>query len=277
VDYYVGGVEHAVLHLLYARFYTKFLYDIGVVDFLEPFKKLFNQGMITRFGHKMDKSGDNGVSPDDMINRYGCDSLRMYELFVGPPELDCEWDDKGIEGVSRFLNKVWKLADSYRPTLKPTDELIRLRHKLAFDITQRIENLSLNTVVSGFMEHTNTLTELAKTAGGIDRDSWETLIILLAPFAPHISEELWQTAGHDASVFNERWPSYDIEKTKTRTVEIAIQQNGKLRGNIEINADAEKEAVLKQAREYLAERLKGQEIVKEIYVPGKIVNFVVKG
>jgi leucyl-tRNA synthetase len=273
----VGGVEHAVLHLLYARFYTKFLYDIGVVDFLEPFKKLFNQGMITHFGYKMDKSGDNGVSPDDMINRYGCDSLRMYELFVGPPELDCEWDDKGIEGVSRFLNKVWKLADLYKPALKPTPDLIRLRHKLAHDITTRLENLSLNTVVSGFMENTNTLTDLIKTAGGIDKDTWHTLIVLLAPFAPHMAEELWQMAGHDTSVFDERWPSYDPEKIKTQTVEIAIQMNGKLRGNIKIDAGADKAAVLTQAKESLGERLSGQEIIKEIYVPGKIVNFVVKG
>ncbi|MEG0689432.1 MAG: leucine--tRNA ligase, partial [Hungatella sp.] len=193
VDMYIGGVEHAVLHLLYSRFYTKFLHDIGVIDFDEPFKKLFNQGMINgKNGIKMSKSKGNVVSPDDLVRDYGCDALRMYELFVGPPELDAEWDDRGIEGVSRFLNRLWTLVmDSSMQEIPETKEMVKLRHKLVYDIEQRFNQFSLNTVISGFMEYNNKLIDLAKTTGGIDRETLKTLVILIAPFAPHIGEELW--------------------------------------------------------------------------------------
>ena len=199
VDMYVGGVEHAVLHLLYARFYTKFLHDIGVVDFDEPFKRLFNQGMITKDGAKMSKNKGNVVSPDETVENYGCDSLRMYELFIGPPELDSEWDDNGIDGVFRYLNKVWKFVNEYKDKLieKPTAEMEFVKNKLTCEITKRLEALTLNTVVSGFMEYTNKMIAVAKAAGGIDKDSLETLTLLLAPFTPHISEEMWQLLGHD--------------------------------------------------------------------------------
>ena len=172
VDMYIGGVEHAVLHLLYSRFYTKFLNDIGVIDFDEPFKKLFNQGMITgKNGIKMSKSKGNVVSPDDLVRDYGCDSLRIYELFVGPPELDSEWDDKGIEGVNRFLKRFWKLAlDNKDNDVKATPELIKVRHKLVHDITNRLNSFSLNTVISGFMEYNNKLMELSKK-GGVDKET----------------------------------------------------------------------------------------------------------
>ena len=178
VDMYVGGVEHAVLHLLYARFYTKFLHDIGVVDFDEPFKRLFNQGMITKDGAKMSKNKGNVVSPDETVENYGCDSLRMYELFIGPPELDSEWDDNGIDGVFRYLNKVWKFVNEYKDKLveKPTAEMEFVKNKLTCEITKRLEALTLNTVVSGFMEYTNKMIAVAKAAGGIDKDSLETLI-----------------------------------------------------------------------------------------------------
>ena len=176
VDMYVGGIEHAVLHLLYARFYTKFLYDIGVVDFDEPFKRLFNQGMITKDGAKMSKNKGNVVSPDEMVENYGCDSLRMYELFIGPPELDSEWDDNGIDGVYRYLNKVWKFVDEYKDKLiDTTPELDRAKNKMIYEITNRLEALTLNTVVSGFMEFTNKLIAVAKEAGGVDKTSLETL------------------------------------------------------------------------------------------------------
>ncbi|MDY2611273.1 MAG: leucine--tRNA ligase, partial [Oscillospiraceae bacterium] len=167
VDMYIGGVEHAVLHLLYSRFYTKFLYDIGVIDFDEPFQKLFNQGMITgKNGIKMSKSKGNVVSPDDLVRDYGCDSLRMYELFVGPPELDAEWDDRGIDGVYRFLNKFWNLVmDNKDKNVEPTKEMLKLRHKMVHLITQRLESFSLNTVVSGFMEYNNKMIEMAKKDG----------------------------------------------------------------------------------------------------------------
>jgi len=277
VDYYVGGVEHAVLHLLYARFYTKFLYDIGVVEFEEPFIKLFNQGMITRKGQKMAKSKGNGVSPDDIVRQYGCDALRMYELFVGPPALDSDWDDSGIEGVFRYLGRVWKLFVQYKDNpIAPTPELIRLRHTFIRDISQRLENLSMNTVVSGFMEHTNSLSELAKKSGGIDTETLDVFAIMLAPFAPHLAEELWQMRKHTTSVFAEHWPTYDETQIKSDTIELALQVNGRLRKQMTVEATASKEIVLTTAKEELSKWLEGMEVVKEIYVPGRIVNIVVK-
>ena len=277
VDYYVGGVEHAVLHLLYARFYTKFLYDIGAIDFEEPFIKLFNQGMITNHGHKMDKSGDNSVSPDAIVERYGCDSLRMYELFVGPPELDSEWDERSIEGVNRYLNRVWKLiGDNYGRAVKADRRMEQTRNKMIYEITQRLEHWSLNTVISGFMEFTNKLADIAAQSGGLDRDTMDCLIIMLAPFAPHMAEELWESTGRNASVFNEKWPEADESRMAEDTVSIALQINGKLRESISVSAQAGRDEAVGAARQALAARLEGQTIVKEIYVPGRIVNFVIK-
>lgn len=277
VDMYVGGVEHAVLHLLYARFYTKFLHDIGVVDFDEPFKRLFNQGMITKDGAKMSKNKGNVVSPDETVENYGCDSLRMYELFIGPPELDSEWDDNGIDGVFRYLNKVWKFVNEYKDKLveKPTAEMEFVKNKLTCEITKRLEALTLNTVVSGFMEYTNKMIAVAKAAGGIDKDSLETLTLLLAPFTPHISEEMWQLVGHDTSVFTHGWPKYDESKLKEETVNIAVQINGKVKVQLSVDPNADKDTVLAAAKAALGDKLSGN-IVKEIYVPGRIVNIVVK-
>lgn len=277
VDMYVGGVEHAVLHLLYARFYTKFLHDIGVVDFDEPFKRLFNQGMITKDGAKMSKNKGNVVSPDETVENYGCDSLRMYELFIGPPELDSEWDDNGIDGVFRYLNKVWKFVNEYKDKLveKPTAEMEFVKNKLTCEITKRLEALTLNTVVSGFMEYTNKMIAVAKAAGGIDKDSLETLTLLLAPFTPHISEEMWQLLGHDTSVFTHGWPKYDESKLKEETVNIAVQINGKVKVQLSVDPSADKDTVLAAAKAALGDKLSGN-IVKEIYVPGRIANIVVK-
>jgi leucyl-tRNA synthetase len=276
VDMYVGGIEHAVLHLLYARFYTKFLYDIGVVDFEEPFKRLFNQGMICKDGAKMSKNKGNVVSPDETVNAYGCDALRMYELFIGPPELDSEWDDNGIDGVFRYLNKVYKFVYEYKDKIIPANaDIERAKHKMVCEITTRLEALTLNTVVSGFMEFTNKLISVAKESGGIDKESLETLAILLSPFTPHLAEELWEMLGHSESVFRQTWPTYDESKLKEDTVKIAVQVNGKVRATIEIAPDADKDAVLATAKEALGDKLSGN-IVKEIYVPGRIVNIVAK-
>ena len=277
VDMYIGGVEHAVLHLLYSRFYTKFLYDIGAVDFEEPFHKLFNQGMITgKNGIKMSKSKGNVVAPDDLVRDYGCDSLRMYELFVGPPELDAEWDDRGIDGVSRFLKRFWKLAlDSKEANVSATPEMVKLRHKLIYDITQRLESFSLNTVISGFMEYNNRLMEIAKKAGGIDVETIETFLILMAPFAPHMAEELWEVYGHTASVFENQWPKADESAMKDDEIEVPVQINGKTRAVIRISADISKEDALAAGKEAIADKLTGN-IVKEIYVPKKIINIVQK-
>ena len=287
VDMYIGGVEHAVLHLLYSRFYTKFLHDIGVIDFDEPFKKLFNQGMICKkpddiekYGTKamkMSKSMGNVVSPDTLVNDYGCDSLRMYELFVGPPETDAEWDDRGIDGVRRFITRFWNLVhENAGKNVPETDECTKLQHKMVHDITERLESFSLNTVISGFMEYNNKFIELAKKQGGIDKKTLEIMVTLLAPFAPHAAEELWEVLGHDTSVFeNNRWPEYDEDAMKDNEVEIAVQLNGKTKTVITIAADAAKDDVLAAGKAALGDKLTGS-IIKEIYVPGKIVNIVAK-
>ena len=277
VDMYIGGVEHAVLHLLYSRFYTKFLHDIGVVDFDEPFLKLFNQGMITgKNGIKMSKSKGNVVSPDDLVRDYGCDALRLYELFVGPPELDAEWDDRGIDGVYRFINRFWKLAmDSKEANVAETKEMVKIRHKLVYDITQRLESFSLNTVISGFMEYNNKLIEIAKKEGGVDKATIEAFVQLLAPFAPHVAEELWQEYGHTDSVFHTQWPTADEEAMKDDEIEVPVQINGKTKTVISISAEATKEEAIEAGKAAIADKLTGN-IVKEIYVPKKIINIVMK-
>ncbi len=276
VDMYIGGVEHAVLHLLYSRFYTKFLNDIGVIDFDEPFHKLFNQGMITgKNGIKMSKSKGNVVSPDDLVRDYGCDSLRMYELFVGPPELDAEWDDRGIDGVYRFLNRFYAMVqDNKDKNVQASKELVKERNKMVYDITTRLESFSLNTVVSGFMEHNNKLIELTKK-GGVDKETLNTAVILLAPFAPHMAAELWEELGNSDGVFEQKWPTYDEEAMKDDEVEIAVQIKGKTKCTVTIPADADKDSAIQAAKEALGDKLVG-DIVKEIYVPGRIVNIVVK-
>ena len=256
VDMYIGGVEHAVLHLLYSRFYTKFLNDIGVVDFDEPFTKLFNQGMINGSdGQKMSKSKGNVVSPDDLVRDYGCDALRMYELFVGPPELDADWDDRGIEGVSRFLNKFYKLVmDNKDKNVEADRELLRVRANLISDIEQRFNSFSLNTVIAGFMEYNNKLNELSKK-NGVDKETLKAFTILLAPFAPHIGEELWEELGGEGSVFHAEWPTFDESHKEVDTIEVPVQINGKTKLVIELDANVSKEDA--------------------IYVPKKIINIVV--
>ena len=273
VDMYIGGVEHAVLHLLYSRFYTKFLHDIGVVDFDEPFKKLFNQGMILGpKGVKMSKSLGNVVSPDDMIREYGCDSLRMYELFIGPPQQDAAWDDRGMDGVARFLRKFWNtILTQYEADYPETAQTLKIRNSMVHDITQRLENFNLNTVVSGFMEYTNKMA----AEGNMDRETLRTAATLIAPFAPHIGEELNERMGGTDSVFHTAWPSWDEEAMKEDTVEIAVQVSGKVRTKIMIPVNADKDTVIAMAKEALGSKLSGT-IVKEIYVPGKIVNIVAK-
>ena len=266
VDMYIGGVEHAVLHLLYSRFYTKFLYDIGVIDFDEPFKKLFNQGMITgKNGIKMSKSKGNVVSPDDLVRDYGCDSLRLYELFVGPPELDAEWDDRGIEGVSRFLNRFYNLVMSSKDKdIKETKEMVKLRHKLVYDIEQRFEQFSLNTVISGFMEYNNKLIELSKKEGGIDRETLKTFVVLLAPFAPHLGEELWRELGGTDSVFHSTWPECDEEAMKDDEIQIAVQINGKTRGLVTLPADADKGVRSRSRKRGVKDKLTGTIVKRDL-------------
>ena len=281
VDMYIGGVEHAVLHLLYSRFYTKFLYDIGVIDFDEPFKKLFNQGMVcgrdkvTGAATKMSKSLGNIVSPDDIVRDYGCDALRLYELFIGPPELDSIWDDRGIDGIYRFITRFWNLVmDNKDKGVAETKESVKLRHKMVYDITQRLETFSLNTVISGFMEYNNKMIEMAKK-DGIDKETLKTAVVLIAPFAPHLGEELWRQLGETDSVFHTTWPSADADAMKDDEIEIAVQINGKTKAVVKVPAEVAKEDAIAAGKEALGDKLAGT-IIKEIYVPGKIINIVVK-
>ena len=226
----------------------------------------------------MSKSKGNVVSPDELVADYGCDALRMYELFVGPPELDAEWDDRGIDGVSRFLNKFYNLVISSKDKdIKASKAMIKTRHKLIADIEYRFKAFSLNTVVAGFMEYNNKLIDLSKEQGGIDKETLKTFIILLAPFAPHISEELWQELGENNSVFTASWPQYDEEAMKDDEIEIPVQVNGKTKLIVKLSANISKEEAIEAGKNALKEagKLEGN-IVKEIYVDKKIINIVVK-
>jgi leucyl-tRNA synthetase len=281
VDMYVGGVEHAILHLLYARFFTMFLYDIGVVDFEEPFSRLFNQGMITRLSktggvEKMSKSKGNVVNPDDLVERYGCDSLRLYELFVGPPEMDAEWSDSGIDGVHRFLKRAWtwvlKANGNWSPT--PSRQMLSARHLLVKKVTERLESFRLNTVVSAMMEFLNEVQVLNTPP---DLETVEAFLVVLSPFAPHFAEELWGRTGHQPSIFRQTWPDWDDACTVADTVTLAVQVNGKMRGKIVVPMDSEEEAVLDAALadDAVGKHLDGKEIRKKIYVKNRILNLVV--
>ena len=273
VDLYVGGIEHAVLHLLYSRFYIKFLYDIGVVDFEEPFTRLFNQGMVTKDGAKMSKSKGNVVNPDELVEHYGADSLRIYELFIGPPEVDSEWMDNGIEGVYRFIQRVWNLVvRSLKDMPEPVLASEKMRHRLIATVAERIESFKLNTVVSAFMEYIN------QVGSTLDRKSLETLVILLAPLAPHLAEELWQMLGNEPSVFDAKWPEVDPEMLVVEKVVVAVQVNGKTRGTVEVAVDAPEQDVMSAAAKITSviNAVSGKAIVKTIYVPGKILNLVVR-
>ncbi len=277
VDMYIGGVEHAVLHLLYARFFTKVIHDLGWTRFDEPFQHLFNQGMVTLNGSKMSKSKGNVVNPDDMVRDFGVDALRMYELFVGPPEDDAEWNSNGLEGVSRFLSRAYRLVMQNVDSPAPNrDSLERLRHRFLASLHERMETFRLNTAISAFMEYTNALG--AESANGIDKATLETLAITLSPFAPHLGEEIWERLGHRTSVFEATWPTYDEEWLKDDTVEIAVQINGRVRARIEIASDANDESAIRSAKanEDIASWIEGKDIIKELYVPGRLVNLVVR-
>jgi len=281
VDMYVGGIEHAVLHLLYSRFFTMFLYDIGVVGFEEPFKRLFNQGMITYIGksgkaEKMSKSKGNVVNPDGLVQDFGCDSLRMYELFVGPPELDAEWNDKGIEGVHRFLKRAWHWVTMHNGqwSATPSREILVQRHLLIKNVTERLETFRMNTIVSSFMEFIN---EVAPMKEAPDKETIEAFLVAIAPFAPHFAEELWQRTGHQPSIFFQGWPKWDEAYTTADTLTIAVQINGKLRATILAKADAPEDEVMAAALQNpdVVRNLDGKQIRKQVYVKNRILNLVV--
>lgn len=280
VDLYVGGIEHAVLHLLYSRFLTKVLYDLGKIDFQEPFLRLFNQGMIYRLGAKMSKSKGNIVNPDTLIEKYGVDSLRAYELFIGPPEQDSEWNDRGIEGVYRWLKRVWRLVrdGSFPEDVIEKEEVERWTHRIIKKVTEDLERLHLNTYVSSLMEWVNFLTDyLRNNPGGIKKDTIKVLLILISPVAPHLAEELWEYIGFNGSIFDSKWPDYIPEKTKVEEVIIVIQVNGKVREKISVPISADEEEVKLKAIQL--PKIKGyidnKDIKRVIYVPQKLINIVI--
>jgi len=284
VDLYTGGAEHAVMHLFYARFFIKALRDIGLVDFDEPFTRLFNQGTIIYRGDKMSKSRGNVIAPDEYVAELGADAVRGYLMFIGPWELGGEWNDRGIVGVSRWLNRVWSLvtADYASRVIDPEDEkeFIHLTHKTIKEVTTDLERFRFNTMLSSLMEFSNYLSKV-KENGAVSNSLWGEAIgcflILLAPTAPHLAEELWNRTGHPYSIHNQQWPEYDEELVKEEEITLVIQVNGKLRDKVIVPASiSEVEAKeLALGRERVKAYIDGKKLTRVIYVPKRVVNIVV--
>ncbi|MDL2219674.1 leucine--tRNA ligase [Ruminococcaceae bacterium OttesenSCG-928-O06] len=275
VDWYNGGMEHTTLHLLYSRFWHKFLFDIGVVKDSEPYMKRTSHGMILgEDGQKMSKSRGNVVNPDDVIAEYGADTMRVYEMFIGDFEKTAPWNTASTKGSRRFLDRVWALAEHLLPQEGYRPEMESVMHRTIHKVGHDVENLKHNTAIAAMM---SLLNEFA--AKGATRGEYKTLLQLLNPFAPHITEELWQAIGCEGEIAHQAWPAYDEAKTQEDTVELVVQVNGKPRGHITLPAGAPKEEALAAARadEGVAKQLLGKQVVKEIFVPDKLVNFAVKG
>ncbi|MCI2096341.1 MAG: leucine--tRNA ligase [Sphaerochaeta sp.] len=310
VDLYVGGAEHAVLHLLYARFWHEVLYDLGLVSTREPFQRLVNQGMITSFAYqkedkalvpidmveevtpgvfkdketgetlervtaKMSKSLKNVINPDDIIATYGADSMRMYEMFMGPLQVSKPWSTEGLIGIYRFLDRVWRIHEDKKVVDQPIPEdLDRLLNKTIKKVTEDTDSLNFNTAISQMMVLVN---ELYKS-DTVPTTVYETLLLLLSPYVPHLAEELWQLQGHQPSVTNHSWPTYDEEKTHDPVQEVVFQINGKVRDKVAADKTATKEQLLEMAKssEKIQKWLEGKTIIKEIVIPGRLVNLVVK-
>ena len=272
VDWYNGGMEHTTLHLLYSRFWHKFLYDQGVVTCPEPYQKRTSHGMILgENGEKMSKSRGNVVNPDDIVAEFGADTLRTYEMFIGAFDLSASWSQEGVKGCRRFLERVWKLQDSLVDGDSYSKELESKMHQTIKKVSSDYESLKYNTAIAAMM----TLVNEFYKAGKVTRKEFETLLILLNPVAPHMTEELWADLGYEGRLYQTAWPEFDEEKTVEAVAEIAVQINGKMRGTIKIAKDADKETAIAAAKEAVADKLTGN-IVKEIYVPGRIVNIVMK-
>ena len=280
VDLYVGGVEHAILHLLYARFYIKVLYDLGYVPHDEPFKHLFNQGMVLKLseesGHveKMSKSKGNVVNPDDMVRNYGTDALRMYMMFMGPPELDCEWQDSGLEGIKRFLNRLWDYLSNPSHVVAQDKEPRAAQkrvHRMLKEVHERLGLFKTNTAISSMMEWLN---DAIHNKWPISRDSFERVVVTISLFAPFICSELIeQVLGKDLSSC--KWPSFDDQLAQQDEVAIAIQVNGKLRGTMTVPAGLLQAEVESQARKLIAQWLENRQVIKVVFVPERLISFVV--
>ncbi len=280
VDQYIGGIEHAILHLLYSRFFTKFFKDLGMIDFKEPFKRLLTQGMVLKDGEVMSKSRGNIVDPDSIIKKYGADTLRLFILFAAPPETELEWDDRGIEGGFKFLCRVWRLVggqgaeDERRKKEGTPRELAKKTHRSIKEVTEDIESFKFNTAIAGIMELVNAIYQ------NLDKDIEEAVravVLLLAPFVPHICEEMWQALGNKESIFKAAWPFYDKNMLVEEVVTYVVQVNGKVRSKIEAPADIKEEQLkeLVLSDEKLKPWLSGKPPKKLILVPGKLLNLVV--
>ncbi len=286
VDQYIGGIEHAILHLLYSRFITKVFYDLGLVNFLEPFAKLFTQGMIIKDGAKMSKSKGNVISPEPLISRYGVDTVRLYTLFIGPPEKDAEWNDQAVDGAYRFLGRVWRFVTdlenwSIRGGAVSREDLNRFIHETIKKVSDDLEgSFHFNTAISRVMELVNSVYQFEASTSEdrkLLREASEIIVKLLAPFVPHISEELWQRLGHSNSVFLSEWPAYDPAKLVQKEIEIAIQILGKVRSHITVPTDASREEIEQKAlsNEKIAALIGDKKVKKIIVVPKKLVNIVI--
>ena len=276
VDWYNGGMEHTTLHLLYSRFWHKFLYDIGVVSTPEPYKKRTSHGMILgENGEKMSKSRGNVVNPDDIVKQYGADTLRTYEMFIGDFEKAATWNTSAIRGCKRFLERVWGLMDIAVPGDEYSGRLEHAFHKTIKKVSEDIEQMKYNTAIAAMMTLLNDIT----AAGRITHRELRTLVTLLNPFAPHITEEIWAQMGFEGQVSQQSWPAFDPAKCVDDTVEIALQVTGKIKARIDVPVDitAADAIALARSHEAVAPLLAGKTVVKEIYVPGKLVNLVVKG
>ena len=274
VDWYNGGMEHTTLHLLYSRFWHKFLYDIGVVPTKEPYAKRTSHGMILgENGEKMSKSRGNVVNPDEIVDTYGADTMRLYEMFIGDFEKAAPWSPKSIKGCRRFLERVWSLADKVQDGDEYSKEHEALMHRTIKKVGEDADNLKANTAIAALMTMLNEFYDK-----GVNKAEYKTFLALLNPFAPHITEELWQQLGENSLLSIAPWPQYDESKTVESTVEMAVQVNGKLKGTIKLAADADKQAAIDAAlaEEKVQHAIEGKQIVKQIVVPGKIVNIVVK-
>ncbi len=272
VDWYNGGMEHTTLHLLYSRFWHRFLYDQNVVNTPEPYQKRTSHGMILgENGEKMSKSRGNVVNPDDIVRDYGADTLRTYEMFIGAFDLSAAWSENGVKGCRRFLERVWKLQDILTDGEEYSDDLMTKMHQTIKKVSGDYENLKYNTAIAALM---TLLNDVAKK-GSINRAEFKTFLVLLNPVAPHITEELWDACGYEGRIYQTVWPEYDEAKTVEDTVEVAVQINGKTKTVIAVARDIAKEDAIAKGKEALGDKLSGN-IVKEIYVPGRIINIVAK-
>lgn len=293
VDQYIGGIEHAILHLLYSRFFTKVLKDAGLIDFSEPFTNLLTQGMVIKDGAKMSKSIGNVVSPEEIIGKYGADTARLFILFAAPPERDLEWSDQGVEGAWRFLNRTWRIVLQFADQVKEnkdTDvahltqkekELRRILHLTVKKVTEDIgQRNNFNTAISSIMELVNAFYAVREEdlQSGLVNEVVTKLLLLLAPFSPHITEELWHKLAKQGSIHQAQWPTYDQEATIADEIEIVVQINGKVRDKLTVSPQESKEEVQKKAiaRPHIKELIGTKNVVKTICIPGKLVNIVIK-